>query len=95
MVLLLSDTSKFHRVQFNNKHPVNKELRHQLDMQKVITDTLDKLLEDGYLSDNDYKFLKPCGSRPGVMYGLCEVAKGKIGNIPQFRPNISATGTGT
>ena len=47
------------------------------------------------LLDDDYKFLKPCGSKPGVMYGLCKVHKGVLVNdpVPQIRPILSAIGT--
>ena len=47
------------------------------------------------MSDDDYKFLKPCGSKPGVMYGLCKVHKGVLVNdpAPPFRPILSAIGT--
>ena len=39
--------------------------------------------------------MKPCGSKPGVMYGLCKVHKGITPNdsVPPFRPILSAIGT--
>ena len=71
----LSDTSKFTKVSYNPKHTVNKELHHLLDMESAIKDCLDDLLNSNYLSEEDYKMMKPIGSRPGVMYGLCKVHK--------------------
>ena len=54
-------------------------------------------LGSNYLSDDDYKILKPCGSKPGVMYGLCKVHKSVSDDdpVPPFRPILSAIGTCT
>ena len=76
MEQLLADTSKFVKVEFNKKHKVNQELRHLLDLEGNTKTCLDNLLEKQYIS-RDYNFLKPCGSRPGIMYGLCKVHKGR------------------
>ena len=94
---LLSDTTKFVKIEFNPKHKVNKEIRHLLDMEENIKSCLDNLIDDGYLSDDDYKFLKPCGSKPGVMYGLCKVHNSVSDDdpVPPFRPILSAIGTCT
>ena len=97
METLLSDTSKFTKVSYNPKHPVNKELRHLLDMESAIKDCLDDLLNSNYLSEEDYKMMKPIGSRPGVMYGLCKVHKDTTDGqeLPPFRPILSAIRTCT
>ena len=95
MELLLSDTTKFRKVQINPKHKVNKELRHLLDMEETIIDTLKELVADCYLSEEDYKFLKPTGRTPGIMYGLCKIHKPKKDDLPPFRPILSAIGTAT
>ena len=94
---LLSDTSKFVIVQFNPKHKVNKEIRHILDMEDSIKKCLDDLLENNYLSQEDHKQLKPVGSRPGIMYGLCKVHKDQTNGLelPAFRPILSAIKTCT
>ena len=67
---LLADTSKFVKVEFYKKHKLNQELRHLLDLQGNIKTCLDNLLEKQYISREDYNFLKPCGSRPGILYRL-------------------------
>ena len=36
---------------------------------------LNDLLNNNYLSQEDYKFLKPCGRKPGIMHRLCKVHK--------------------
>ena len=93
----LAKTSKFVKVEFNEKHKVNQELRHLLDLEGNIKTCLDNLLEKHYISKEDYNFLKPCGSRPGIMYGLCKVHKGRgtSDDLPPFRSILSAIGTCT
>ena len=67
---LLSDRSKFMKVELNSKYKVNHEIRHLLDMEMEIKSCLDDLQNSNCLSEDDYKFMKPCGSKPGVMYRL-------------------------
>ena len=83
---LLADTSKFVKVEFNEKHKVNQELRHLLDLEGNTKTYLDNLLEKQYISRDDYNFLKKCGSRSGIMYGLCKVHKGRgvSNDLPPF-----------
>ena len=85
---LLSDRSKFVKIEFNSKHTVNQDVRHLLDMELEIKSCLDDLLNKNYLSKDDYKYLKPCGSKPGIMYGLCKIHKGTTVNdpVPPFCP---------
>lgn len=92
---ILSDVTKFVKVQFNPQHKVNKEIRHVLDMESAIKSCLDDLLENNYLSEEDHKLLNPVGSRPGIMYGLCKVHKDKTNGtvLPPFRPILSAIKT--
>ena len=96
-VYLWANNSKFVKVEFNKKHKVNQELRHLLDLEGNIKTCLDNPLEKQYISRDDYIFLKPCSSRPGIMYGLCEVHKGRgaLNDLPPFQPNLSAIGTCT
>ena len=92
---LLSDRSKFVKIEFNSKHTVNQDIRHLLDMELEIKSCLDNLLNKNYLSKDDYKYLKPCGSKPGIMYGLCKIHKGTTINnsVAPFWPILSAIGT--
>ena len=47
-----------------------------------------------YLSEDDYKFMKPCGSKSSVMYRHCKVHKGMTPNdVPPFRPTLSSLAT--
>ena len=67
MEKLISDASKFAQTDFNPKHKVNQNIRHFLDMEFEIKCCLDDLYNHNYLSKDDYTFLKPCSSRPGVI----------------------------
>ena len=51
---LFGDTNKFIKVAFNPKHKVNKEVRHLADNEFNIRHCLDDLLENNYLSKEDY-----------------------------------------
>ena len=60
-----------------------------LDMESTIKSCLDDLLNNNYLSQEDYKFL--------IMYGLCKDHKFNpvTKDVPPFRPILSAIGTST
>ena len=66
-------------------------------MEKEIKSCLDDLQNSNYFSEDDYKFMKPRGSKPGVMYGLCKIHEGITANnnVPPFRPILSAIDTCT
>ena len=75
MQKLLGDTRKRINFAFNSKHKVNKEVRHLADNEFNIRRCLDDLLENNYLSQEDYNFMRPCGSKLGGLYRLCKVHK--------------------
>ena len=91
MEKLISDSSEFAKIDFNPKHNVNQDIRHLLDMEFEIKSCLDDLSNHNYLSKDDYKFLKPCSSTPGIMYGLSKVHKGTTDNdnVPSLLPTLS------
>ena len=90
---LLGDTSKFINVAFNSKHKVNKEVRHLADNEFNIRHCLDDLLENNYLSQEDYNFMRPCGNQLGVSYGLCKVHKNLINLMdqPHFAQSVQSS----
>ena len=92
MERILDDKTKFCKVTFKKK---NKELDYLLDKQEEIVDFLKELKESNVITDSVFNDLKPCGSNPGVLYGLCKVHKGiKPGDeSPPFRPILSAINT--
>ena len=52
------------------------------------------MLEDkGVLDKQEVERLKPHGSQPGILYGLCKVHKVVKDRIPPFRPILSAINT--
>ena len=91
---LLSDRSKFVKTEFNSKHTVNQDVRHLLDTELEIKSCSDDFLNKNYLSKDDWKYLKPCRSKPGIMYGLCKIHKCTTVNDPvsPFRTILSAIG---
>ena len=97
MKKILSDTNKFVKVSFNSKHKVNKEIRQLLDIESSMENCLNDLFNDNHLSKEDCNFLKPVGSKPSIMYGLCKVHKYNSGttDIPSFRPILLAIGIAT
>ena len=73
----------------------NKELDYILDNQGEIVTFLKDLKDSDVISESTFNSLKPSGSHPGVLYGLCKVHKGvKPGEeSPPFRPILSAINT--
>ena len=92
---ILSDESKFKKVSFCQKRHKNKELDYILEKEEEISNFLKELLDCNVISEMVYKKLKPSGSQPGVLYGLCKVHKGVSadGSSPPFRPILSAINT--
>ena len=56
---------------------------------------LKKLVASNSISEETRRSLKPVGTRPGIMYGLCKVHKDIIDSCPPFRPVLSAINTPT
>ena len=90
MESILSDTFKFQEVKFDK---INEELDYLLDEEKEIRKFLKELKDKNVINDSEFKFLNPCGSQPGVLYGLCKVHKESIGNSPLFHPILSDINT--
>ena len=70
-------------------------LIYSINQEKRITDVYKQLFKAGNLSQQNYNKLRPVGSRPGILYGLCKVHKACVDNCPPFRPILSAIGTPT
>ena len=56
---------------------------------------LKKLVASNSISEETGGSLKPVGTRPGIIYGLCKVHKDIIDNCPSFRPILSVVNTPT
>ena len=92
---ILSDKTKFQRVSFCQKKYKNNELDYILEKEEEIVEFLKELKECKVITDTVFTQLKPSGSQPGVLYGLCKVHKGVSadGGPPPFRPILSAINT--
>ena len=92
---ILNDETKFRKVSFCQISHKNKELDYLLEKEEEITTFLKELYDGNVISEKVYKRLKPSGSQPGVLYGLCKVHKGVSadGSSPPFRPILSAINT--
>ena len=87
---ILNDTSKFRKIEFEKKF---KEVNYLVDKEAEIKELLNMLGKKGVLDAQEVKSLKPHGSQPGILYGLCKVHKVVKGGIPPFRPILSAINT--
>ena len=92
---ILCDESKFKKVDFFQKSLKNNELDYILEKEGEIVDFLKELKDSKVISETAFNQLKPSGSQPGVLYGLCKVHKGVSadGSPPPFRPILSAINT--
>lgn len=63
-------------------------------MDSTTKSCLDHLLNNNYISKDNYKFLKPCGNKLEIMYGLYKVYKFNpiTRNVPILWPILSRTG---
>ena len=88
---LLSDTSKFTPISFTKE---NDDLKYILERESDINQFLAKLVTNGVLTAEQKQQLSPCGSSPGILYGVCKVHKiVPEGVVPPFRPILSAINT--
>ena len=88
---LLNDTRKFEKINLKNDGILN----FAINQEKRVENILKKLVASNSISEETRRSLKPVGTRPGIMYGLCKVHKDIIDNCPPFRPIFSAINTTT
>ena len=60
-----------------------------MNQGKRVENFLWKLVRSNSLSDERTSSLKPVGTRPGIMYGLCKFLKDSIDSCSIFRPILS------
>ena len=87
---LRNDTRKFEKINLKNDGILNFAIN-----QEKRVDKLKKLVASNNISEETRRSLKPVGTRPGIIYGLCKVHKDIIDNCPPFRPIFSAINTPT
>ena len=88
---LLSDERKFERVTLKN----DTFLNFVVNQEKRIDTIFKNLVDSNSMSKEMHKSIKPVGTRPGTMYGLCKVHKQEVDGCPPFRPILSALQTPT
>jgi len=91
MQSLLSDTSKFKKININQ----NKDYNHIHNQELKITNELRKLKKNGSMTQETYTQLFPQGTVPSVMYGLSKVHKPVVNNKPKLRPILAAINSST
>ena len=91
MKSLLNDTDKFEK--FNLKN--DGILGFAVNQEKWVDNFLKKLLPSNSISEETRRFLKPVGTRPGIINGLCKFYKDIINNCPPFPPILAAINTST
>ena len=79
MLEILNDTDTFQIV----------ESDLTISQEDKLTRKLKQLKNEGFLTENEYNFCRPCGSQPGRIYGLPKIHKPGA----PLRPIVSASGT--
>ena len=88
---LLSDQRKFEKVTLKNDAFLNFVV-HQ---EKHIDTIFKNLVDPNSMSKEMRKFVKPVGTRQGIMYGNFKVHKQQVDGCPPFGPILSALQTPT
>ena len=88
---LLNDTRKFEKINLKNDGILN----FAINQEKRVDNILKKHVAPKSISEETRRSLKPVGTRPCIMYGLCKVRKDIVDNCPPFRPILSAINTPT
>ena len=83
---LLSDERKFEKVTLKNDALLN----FVVNQEKRIDTIFKNLVDSNSMSKEMRKFVKPIGTRPGIMYGNCKVHKQQVDCCLPFRPILSA-----
>ena len=91
MESLLNDTDKFEK--FNLKN--DGILSFAVNQEKRVDNFLRKLLPSNIISEETSRFLKPVGTRPCIINGLCKFHKDITNNCPPFPPILAAINTST
>ena len=88
---LLSNQRKFERVTLKN----DAFLNFVVNQEKRIDTIFKNLVDSNSMSKEMHKSIKPVGTRPGTIYGICKVHKQEVDGCPPFRPILSVVQTPT
>ena len=89
MSKILNNDAKFEMIQYDH----DKELNYILNLEEKIINFLKDLKHKEEFAKVDYNHLYPCGSRPGILYGMTKVQKPLINRCPCPQPILSAINT--
>ena len=79
---LLSDQRKSEKVTLKN----DAFLNFVVNQEKHIGTIFKNLVDSNSMPKEMRKFIKPVGTRPGIMYGNCKVHKQQVDGCLLFRP---------
>ena len=85
----LNNNVMFEIFQFDH----DKELNYILNLQRKIINVLKDLTNKEEITEVDYNHPYPCGSRPGILYGIAKVHKPVTDRCLSLRPIISLINT--
>ena len=88
---ILSDQRKFEKVALKN----DSFLNFVVNQEKRIDTIFKKPVDSISMSKEMRKFVKPVGTRPGIMYGNGKLHKQQVDGCPPFQPILSALQTPT
>ena len=88
---LLSDQRKFQKVTLKKDVFLNFVVNQEKRTDTIFTN----LVDSNSMSKEMSKFVKPVGTRPGIMYGNCKWHKQQVDGCPPFRSFLSALQTPT
>ena len=71
----------------------DKELNYTLNLEKEIINVLKDLNNKEEITEVDYNYLYPCGSRPGILDGMAKMNKPVTDRCPSLRSILSAINT--
>ena len=73
---ILSDQKKYSKVSLKD----GTLLDFAINQEKHVDKVLKKFVESKIMIEKTRKLLKPVGTRPGIMYGTCNVHKASVGD---------------
>ena len=77
---LISDQGKFENVTLKN----DAFLDFIVSQEKRLDTIFKKRIDSNSMSKEMRKFVKPVGTRPGIMYGNCKMHKQQVDGCPHF-----------
>ena len=90
MSKIFNNSAKFEILQFDHDH---QELNYILNLEKKNINVLKDPNNKVEVTEVDYSHLYPCGSRPGILYGMAKVHKPVTDRCPSLQPILPAINT--